>query len=153
MAKVKKVRSAGCDLNMTPMIDVVFQLIIFFVVTMKMTENEYEDIELEDGKHGPIIKEMPPQTLIIELGRRLPFSGRYRISINNAIVNEAALSDLLVSRVNRYRNTNFPVLIRADYRVPHREVKRVMDVCTGAGIWKLSFVAIFEHKASKRKGG
>ncbi len=149
MAKVRKNRSAGCDLNMTPMIDVVFQLIIFFVVTLKMTKDEYEDIILEDGKHGPIVKEMPPQTLIIELGRRLPFSGRYRISINNAVINESQLREILQYRVNRHRNTNFPILIRADNRVPHREVKRVMDVCTDVGIWKLSFVAIFEHKEQK----
>ncbi len=149
MAKVRKNRSVGCDLNMTPMIDVVFQLIIFFVVTLKMTKDEYEDIILEDGKHGPIVKEMPPQTLIIELGRRLPFSGRYRISINNAVINESQLREILQYRVNRHRNTNFPVLIRADNRVPHREVKRVMDVCTDVGIWKLSFVAIFEHKEKK----
>ena len=152
MGKVRKVRSAGCDLNMTPMIDVVFQLIIFFVVTMKMTDNVYEDIVLEDGRHGAIIKEIPPQTLIIEVGRRLPFAGGYRISINNAVVSESMLRDILVRRVNKYRNTNFPVLIRADNRVPHREVRRVMSVCTEAGIWKLSFMAIFDH-TGKQKGG
>jgi len=144
MAKVRKVRSVGCDLNMTPMIDVVFQLIIFFVVTLKMTKDENKEIELEDGKHGPIIKEMPPQTLVIELDRR------GRISIHNARMGADVLRDIIVGRVNRFRNTNFPVLIRADHRTPHREVKRVMDVCTGAGIWKLSFVAIQEHKANKK---
>jgi len=95
---------------------------------------------------------MPPQTLIIEVGRRLPFAGGYRISINNAVVSESMLRDILVRRVNKYRNTNFPVLIRADNRVPHREVRRVMSVCTEAGIWKLSFMAIFDH-TGKQKGG
>jgi len=32
----------------------------------------------------------------------------------------------------------------------HEKVKRVMDICTGTGIWKLSFVAIQEHKADKK---
>jgi biopolymer transport protein ExbD len=151
MGKVRKVRSLGCDLNMTPMIDVVFQLIIFFVVTMKLTDTINEDIVLEDGRNGSIVKDMPPQTLIIELGRSLPFIGGYRISINNAVMDEAQLRDILVKRVNKYRNTNFPVLIRADHRVPHREVRRVMAVCTGAGIWKLSFMAIYDH--AKKKDG
>jgi biopolymer transport protein ExbD len=130
---------------MTPMIDVVFQLIIFFVVTLKMTKDENTDIELEDGKHGPIVKEMPPQTLIIEVARN------GRISIHNAAMNERMLQEILIGRVNRFRNTSFPVLIRADYRTKHRDVKRVMDVCTSAGIWKLSFVAIQEHKAGGKK--
>jgi hypothetical protein len=36
--------------------------------------------------------------------------------------------------------------------VPHREVRRVMSICTEAGIWKLSFMAIFDH-TGKKKGG
>lgn len=144
MGKERKKGSAGCDLNMTPMIDVVFQLIIFFVVTLKMTQDENKEIVLEDGKHGPIVKEMPPQTLIVELDRR------GRISIHNAQLSERQLQDVLVGRVNRFRNASFPILIRADYRTLHRDVKRVMDVCTSAGIWKLSFVAVQEHKATKK---
>ena len=145
MAKERKSSSAGSDLNMTPMIDVVFQLIIFFVVTLKMTQDENQDIELEDGKNGPIVKEMPPQTMIIEVARN------GRISIHNATITERKLRELLQARVNRFRNASFPVLIRADYRTKHRDVKRVMDACTGSGIWKLSFVAIQEHKNTKKK--
>jgi len=130
---------------MTPMIDVVFQLIIFFVVTLKMTKDENEDIVLEDGKHGPIVKEMPPQTLIIELDRR------GRISIHNAKMSREMLHSIIVGRINRFRNANFPILIRADYRTMHADVKNVMDVCTGAGIWKLSFVAVQEHKSKNKK--
>ena len=44
--------SEQCEMDMTPMIDVVFQLIIFFVVTLKMTADFNKDIILEDGKHG-----------------------------------------------------------------------------------------------------
>ena len=45
----------------------------------------------------------------------------------------------------------FPVLIRADYAVPHYAVARVMNACTANGIWKISFVAIQEDKTSGRK--
>ncbi len=50
---------------MTPMIDVVFQLIIFFVVTLKMTTDVNPDIVLEDGKNGVTLTQdnMPPSTL------------------------------------------------------------------------------------------
>jgi biopolymer transport protein ExbD len=68
------------------------------------------------------------------------------------VVSESLLRDILARRVNKSRNTNFPVLIRADHRVPHREVRRVMSICTEAGIWKLSFMAIFDH-TGKKKGG
>jgi len=130
----------GCGLDMTPMIDVVFQLIIFFVVTFKMTDNINREIVLEDGRHGPIVKEMPPTTLIIEIDRR------GNISINNGRMNEQMLAKILKNRVNRVGN-EFPLLIRADRRTKHERVRRVMDACSAAGIWKLSFVAIQEHKS------
>ena len=37
-------------LDMTPMIDVVFELIIFFVVTLTEAQKKDETIELEDGQ-------------------------------------------------------------------------------------------------------
>ncbi len=133
-------------MDMTPMIDVVFQLIIFFVVTMKMSQDTNQDIVLEDGKHGELITadSMPPTTLEIEVDRR------GRISIHNATLNDSNLRDILRSRVNKHGN-EFPVLIRADRRTQHEKVKRVMDICTASGIWKLSFVAIQEHKAKGSK--
>jgi biopolymer transport protein ExbD len=125
-------------MDMTPMIDVVFQLIIFFVVTLKMTSDENKDIILEDGKHGVTITQdkRPPSTLEIEIDRR------GSISIHNGRM-------ILRNRVNKLGN-QFPVLIRADFRTKHEEVKKVMDICTRRGIWKLSFVAVQEHKSKKK---
>ncbi len=133
-------------MDMTPMIDVVFQLIIFFVVTLKMTTDVNPDIILEDGKHGVTITQdkTPPTTLEIELDRK------GRISIHNATLSEGQLREILRARVNRI-GREFPVLIRADRRTQHEKVKRIMDICTGpgVGIWKLSFVAVQEHKAHR----
>jgi len=128
---------------MTPMIDIVFQLIIFFVVTLKMTSDFNPDIILEDGKHGEIIKNSDSSTqqlpLIIEVARN------GRVSMNNATISDVQLRGLLRARVNRM-GANFPILIRGDRRASHEQVKRVMDICTEVGIWKLSFVAVQEKK-------
>ncbi len=132
---------------MTPMIDVVFQLIIFFVVTLKMTTDVNPDIVLEDGKNGVILTQdnMPPSTLEIEVDRR------GRISIHNATLSPSMLSTIIKNRINRFNSNEFPVLIRADRRTQHEKVRKVMDICTGAGIWKLSFVAVQEHKGKKKE--
>ena len=42
------------------------------------------------------------------------------------------------------------MLIRADYRTQHRYVKEVMDACTVEGVWKLSFVAVYDRKSGKQ---
>mgnify|MGYP000894372995 FL=1 len=137
--------SEQCEIDMTPMIDVVFQLIIFFVVTIKFTTDVNPDIFLEDGKHGETLTQdnMPPSTLEIEVDRR------GRISIHNATLTTADLVGILRYRINRH-GREFPVLIRADRRARHEEVRKVMDICTGAGIWKLSFLAIQEHKTKSK---
>ena len=44
----------------------------------------------------------------------------------------------------------FPVLIRADYRARHKSVAEVMNACTMNGIWKLSFVAVYDRKSERK---
>jgi len=139
MAKGRR-KLEDCELDMTPMIDIVFQLIIFFIVTISIVDNRNPDILLERAPHGEII-EPPDQgeasealTLIIEIDRR------GRISINNQSLTDAQLRGVLHRR--RAKFTKFPVMIRADYRTPHRYVRNVMDICASMGIARVSFVAI-----------
>ncbi len=133
-----KRKCADAALDMTPMIDVVFQLIIFFVVTVKMDSDYNKDIKLENGKHGPIIKEMSPLTMIVEVNKRGV------ISMHKAIFDKKRFGDFCRSKYNKYGP--FPVLIRADKKTRHKDVKAVMDILTANGVWKIQFVAIQEKK-------
>lgn len=138
MAKrTKKKISEGCATDMTPMIDVVFQLIIFFIVTLKMDEKN-PDIKLDDAPHGPILKEISPLTVQIEVDRR------GRITMNNVPFSKNALSGYLRSKYKQYGE--YPVLIRGDYRAKHNDIRGVMDLCTAAGLWRINFAAIKERK-------
>ena len=140
MTRSKRKAMEGCEMNMTPMIDVVFQLIIFFIVTLKMTENINPDIILEDGKHGEIITadNQPTQTIEIEVSRR------GRISISNAQLDMARLERIIRNRYDKFGS--FPVMVRADYRTRHEDVKRVMDACTRNGVWKIGFIAVQDRR-------
>jgi biopolymer transport protein ExbD len=40
----------------------------------------------------------------------------------------------------------FPVMIRADKRTQHKDVRKVMDLCTDVGIWRIDFAAIKDPK-------
>ena len=57
--------------------------------------------------------------------------------------------DLLKAEPKRAYGTDFPCMIRADKNTPHKHVAKVMNLCAAAGMWKVSFVAIQEHKANK----
>ena len=133
------------QLDMTPMIDVVFELIIFFVVTLKMSVEKDETVQLEDGKHGIELtaEELPPSHLVIDIAKN------GRISMCNFTISPAEISRRVKDRRRKF-GPDFPVLIRADYRTQHRYVKDVMDACTREGVWKLSFVAVYDRKSGKQ---
>lgn len=140
MAKRKRKRNnAGCELDMTPMIDVVFQLIIFFIVTMKMEESANPDIKLEHAKEGPEYKGDNPLTMTIEVDRR------GWLSMNNIQLTPNTLRNMVKHRYNKYGT--FPVMIRADKNTKHEDVRKVMDICTESGLWRIDFAAIKEVKA------
>ena len=145
---MKKPKNEDVSLDMTPMIDVVFQLIIFFVVTLKMSDDKDTTIKLEDGKAGiPLTQEeLPPSQLTIDVARN------GRVSLSNITLSDQMLAQKIQERKARY-GTEFPCMIRADWRTKHRDVARVMNICTANGVWKLSFVAIKEAKGNMSARG
>ena len=132
------------QLDMTPMIDVVFELIIFFVVTLTQATAKDETVKLEDGKHGIELTpdELPPTHLIVDVARN------GRISMCDVTITPAELGRRVKERLRKYGE--FPVLIRADYRARHKSVAEVMNACTMNGIWKLSFVAVYDRKSERK---
>ena len=140
------------QLDMTPMIDVVFELIIFFVVTLTEAQKKDETIELEDGQHGIVLtpEELPPTHMQIDIasrdknGKTLP---KGRISMGDREITPDEIGRRIKERVRKIGE--FPVLIRADYNCRHEAVARVMNAVTANGIWKISFMAVGEDKTSK----
>ena len=132
---------------MTPMIDVVFQLIIFFVVTLSMSEAKNEDIDLALGPHGPEIDTKDPMTnlaIVIEVDKKggitiggMPLARTHKDSM-------IQLQSMLQRRYNKFGV--FPVMIRGDKATPHKYIKNVLDIVTASGIARVSFVAIKEKK-------
>ena len=150
---MKKPKNEEASLDMTPMIDVVFQLIIFFVVTLKMTDNSKAEIKLEDGVHGIVLnhEELPPSQLTIDVVQK-GNTAVYKIS--NFPVNPDQIRQKVADRYRRYGD--FPCLIRADWKTQHRYVREVMKACLAGMVEAgkkdmpvLSFVAI--NKAGKEE--
>ena len=129
------------QLDMTPMIDVVFELIIFFVVTLTQCQAKDETIKLEDGRHGIELtpEELPPSHMVVDVAK----TGR--ISMGDITMTPEQIGQRVKERKRKFGE--FPVLIRADYRARHEAVARVMNACTANGIWKISFIAVYERKA------
>ena len=126
------------QIDMMPMIDVVFQLIIFFIVAITMQKQFNPEITLPDAPRGREITGDTPRTFIVEVDRR------GWISIHGAQLSKEKLHQIVRRRFDRYGQ--FPVMIRGDLDTRHRDIKSVMDICAAAGLWRVSFVAIKEKK-------
>ena len=130
--------SGEVGINMTPMIDVVFQLIIFFITTAIMQQQNLElHITMALAPHGPQVEEQDPRTIHIDVDRE----GNIRVAQQR--YSEAALRVLLRRAVGEYGQT-LPVVIRGDAATRHEDIRRVMDACTNAGLWRVKLAAIKE---------
>ncbi len=137
MAKKRKTRNKGdaAKLEMTPMIDVVFQLLIFFIVTLKQ-----EDIlsHLNVSRPAPDPNSKPPEEkvdlLTIEVGRRAwVLNGRpYPISKSGL----AALDRSLTRIASFSRDTS--VIIKCTGDSPHSHLVKLLNICARENMSQLS---------------
>jgi biopolymer transport protein ExbD len=133
-------KNASGGINMTPMIDVVFQMIIFFVCTAQLEQEMFSEfIKLPDSPHAPeLAGEKDPRTITIEVDAKGGVSiARTKLSIQK-------LRTVLTKTVTDYGELGItiPILIRGDMNAHHASIKQVMDICTSAGLYKIAFVAV-----------
>lgn len=119
--------SALSALNITPLIDVVFLLLVFFLVTAQFAEESRElPVRLPDAVAARPLTETP-EAVIINIDRE----GQYFVDLQP--VNSEQLLEIL-----RQAKANDPagqeVQILADRQVPFDYVAHVMDLCNQAGI-------------------
>ena len=126
-------------LDMTPMIDVVFQLIIFFVVTAAMQNKAMEtNVRMAMAPNGPVEEVKDPRTVLVDVVE----DGT--IQIMKTRISEGQLLTIL-NNARKTSGQSTPVVIRGDLMTKHEAIKRVMDICGKAGLWKIRFAALKEQ--------
>ena len=74
-----------------------------------------------------------------------------RISMGNGELSPSDVQNRVSKRKSANGGREFPILSRADFETKHADVRKVMDACTKAGIWRLTFMAVGEDKTNSRK--
>ena len=120
-------------LEMTPMIDVVFQLLIFFVVTLKQEDILSRLIAARPAPDPDAVPENQPDLITIDVhkggyifrGTPLTYGGLDR-------------------RLERYASisTKANVIIRCTADSPHRYLVQVLDICNKHGMTNLSIFSL-----------
>ncbi len=122
------------EINLAPMIDVVFLLLIFFMVATTFVEREKEmGLDLPDAETGEEVDHELDEIVI-----NLMSDGRTLVDGQEMDVD--ALTDHL-ERVAR-RNRETPVTIRGDEKAVVQSLVDVMDVCRLVGLSDLGVMTL-----------
>ena len=124
------------QLDMTPMIDVVFELIIFFVVTIKQ-----EDVfsKLNCNRPAPATgqaSEKDDITVNIEIGRRYDGSPQGVLLYNKREIKRTEL-DAALREIAR-TSTKTPVIVKCTGDSPHKALVDVLDICYKNELYSVS---------------
>lgn len=126
------------SVQMAPMIDMVFLLLIFFMVASHLNKMDRIEIEPPIAENAAVPDEL---------------AGRRTISIraDDTIFIGSTSRELhevspLVEKARRHE-PQLKIFLRADRRVKHKRVREVMEACADAGVLEIIF-ATYESERS-----
>ncbi len=128
------------EVNLTPLIDVVFLLLIFFMVSTTFQREAQLQVQLPEASNAPV--EQPDEVLEITIDAE----GRYFIN-EQQVVNASpqALRRAIRQTLGEGRK-DMPVVIRADGRTPHQAVVTAMDVAARLGLLHVSLATVMPEE-------
>lgn len=138
---LKPERRDEIDLNLTPLIDVVFLLLIFFMVSTTFEKTSKLKIDLPEASAQAT--QQPSKKIVIGIDAK----GRYFINDRQLINTQLKTLKQALLKVSG-DNKKLPIVLRADAKTPHQFVVRAMDAASQVGLTRLS-ISTLETKDSK----
>lgn len=125
------------EISMTPMIDAVFLLLIFFMVTTTFDRSVQLEVKLPESGGVEVPQDSKRIDLIINA------SGEYALVGEDGLAHElvsqsvTGLQNALVKLTGNTRD--LPFVINADAKTPHQSVISALDVASRLGFSKITF--------------
>ena len=117
--------------QLAPMIDVVFLLLIFFLVTWSFARYEMElDVTVPTAREGKESRRAVGEVI-------LNVKADGTVVMNRRVMSLEALREALVRIAGLYPDQ--AVVLRGDEKADYRSIVAVLDVCRSAGIWNVAF--------------
>jgi biopolymer transport protein ExbD len=129
------------NVNLTPLIDVVFLLLIFFMVSTTFTRETQLSVDLPEAT-GLIREEVDRQVEIL-----IDEAGSYRVNGQALVDTTMRTLQAAVYKVSE-GDTTLPLVISADAQTPHESVVRAMDAAGQMGFSRLSIASVQPTQAT-----
>ena len=125
-------------IQMAPLIDIVFLLLIFFMSAFIFYELETEiDISVPTADEAQEMQRAPGEIII-----NIREDGT--VVVNQRELSYDGLKSMLTRVSELYEGQ--PVIIRGDKDARHKHIIKVLDICAGSNIWNISFATMKEKK-------
>ena len=124
------------EINITPMLDLAFVLLIIFMITTPLIENSMSLVIPSSGAASNQINASQVQTISIDRNEA--------ITLNNKVVDLDSLSAQLIAL--KQANPDVAVVIRPDRDLPVQKLVSLMDALQHAGITKVGIATKAESK-------
>ena len=124
------------EINITPLLDLAFVLLIIFMITTPLLENSMNLVIPSSGAKNPPINRSQVQTVSIDRTDTIRF--------NNQVVDLATLTTRLTEL--RAANPDVAIVIRPDRELPVQKLIGLMDAVQRAGITKVGIATKAESK-------
>ena len=117
--------------QIAPMVDIVFLLLIFFLVSWYFSRNETElDVKVPKAREGKETRRAVGEVI-------LNVKSNGTVVMNRRQMNAAELQDTLQKIASLYPDQ--AVILRGDESTDYRHVVEVLDTCRRANIWNVAF--------------
>ena len=146
MRVLPRLRHLPIGFNMTPMIDVVFLLIIFFLLSNHLAQREHRiAVELPDAISGqPALADNAPRMTVT-----VTADGELWLAADP--VSAEQLSGLLRSEQQRQQGL-LELRIRCDRHVEYQLVEPLLSQAVKVGISKVSFAVVADGRSTATAG-
>ncbi len=129
--RFKRQQHEEVGINLTPLIDVVFLLLIFFMVSTTFTRETQLSIDLPEAKGQP----KPENAEQIEI--QVAEAGTYRVNGQALVDGRMRTLQAAIYKVSA-GDTTLPMVITADAQAAHEDVVQAMDAAGQMGFVHLS---------------
>ena len=123
------------DINLTPLIDVVFLLLIFFMVSTTFDRHAKLKVELPEASAKQTQQQQ--QSIVLSIDAK----GNYFIN-DRQLVNTSLETLKIALQKTLADEKDVPLVLRADAKTPHQAVVRAMDAASQLGLTRLSIATI-----------
>ncbi|MCF6753284.1 biopolymer transporter ExbD [Pseudomonas stutzeri] len=135
--KFRRKPRENVEIGLAPLIDVVFILLLFFVVTTTFTRETQLQVDLPEAASGT----PPEQTEAKQLEVVIDVDGNY--SLNGKGLLKSDLNSLMAALSKEAEGDNsLPMIISADGKTPHQAVITAMDAAGKLGFAHLRITTV-----------